>query len=86
MKNKRHTFQPQASSQSQSLRLGGRVVSRIAFESCSISRFADCGERELVARRMRTLGAKFVLPLDVAVEVMATPDARSLRHGTRVCG
>lgn len=59
--------------------LGGRVVRRIALDSCSASRFADCGERELVARRIRTAGAKLMLPLDVAVEVVATPEASRRR-------
>lgn len=62
-----------------SLTLGGRVVRRIAFDSCSVSRLADCGERELVARRMRTVNARLVLPLDVAVEVLATPNASRRR-------
>ena len=70
---------PQAGPARRSLKLGGRIVRQICFDSCSVSRFAECVERELVARRVRTLNTKLVLPLDVAVEVLAAPNASRRR-------
>lgn len=60
-------------SKQSSLRVNERVVKTILMDSSSISQFADCPDKELVASYFRRRTMRLLIPLDVLLEVMRTP-------------